>query len=200
MRTDTILPFSEISWRKCPPCTKETLWYNVDDSNPRIATKKSSTDPFSIEYTLIKGDTFVPFEKITVWYIRILKSRENDGKNILVGVVPHNLEQKSSNKLKSLYEYLFDSMDSGLFLNCFDSRIVDGNNTYSAEYGPRKKEGQYVHIGDVIGVMMNTTNGELSFTLGGVNLGVAPIKVCMDEPLVPCVKMYYEGDSVELIV
>ena len=41
------------------------------------------------------------------------------------------------------------------------------------EYGPRKGEGQYVHTGNSVGVVMDTTKGELSFVLNGVNLGVA---------------------------
>ena len=45
---------------------------------------------------------------------------------------------------------------------------------------------------------MDTTKGELSFVVNGVNLGVAFDGIPLDKPLVPCVILSYEGDSVEL--
>ena len=45
---------------------------------------------------------------------------------------------------------------------------------------------------------MDTAKDELSFALNGVNLGVAYEGSPLDKPLVPCVLLYFEGDSVEL--
>ena len=45
---------------------------------------------------------------------------------------------------------------------------------------------------------MDTTKGELSFVVNDVNLGVAYDGIPLDKPLVPCVILYYQGDSVEL--
>ena len=45
---------------------------------------------------------------------------------------------------------------------------------------------------------MDTTKGELSFIINSVNLGVAFDGIPLDKPLVPCVVLEYEGDSVEL--
>ena len=49
---------------------------------------------------------------------------------------------------------------------------------------------------------MNTTKakGELSFALNGVGFGVAFKGIPLDKPLVPCAVLYYEYDSVELII
>ena len=74
------------------------------------------------------------------------------------------------------------------------------HNYRGKEYGPRKEEGQYVHEGDNVGVVMDTTKGELSFVVNGVNLGVAFEGIPLDKPLVPCVLLGCEGDSVELII
>ena len=57
-----------------------------------------------------------------------------------------------------------------------------------------------MHTGDSVGVVMDTAKGELSFALGGVNLGVAYEGIPLDKPLVPCVLLYWSGDSVELVV
>ena len=45
---------------------------------------------------------------------------------------------------------------------------------------------------------MDTTKGELSFVLKGVNLGVAYDGIPLDKPLVPCAILKNKGDSVEL--
>ena len=47
---------------------------------------------------------------------------------------------------------------------------------------------------------MDTAKGDLSFTLNGVNLGVAFEGIPLDKPLVPCVILGWEGDSVELVI
>ena len=48
--------------------------------------------------------------------------------------------------------------------------------------------------------MMDAAKGELSFALNGVNLGVAFDGIPLDKPLVPCIILYHEGDTVELII
>ena len=73
---------------------------------------------------------------------------------------------------------------------------TEKNNYNGKNYGPRY--GEYVRIGDSVGVVMDTAKGELSFTLDGVNLGVAYEGIPLDKPLVPCVVLCNEGDSVEL--
>ena len=47
---------------------------------------------------------------------------------------------------------------------------------------------------------MDTTKGELSFVLNGVNLGVAFYGIPLDKPIVPCVILGHREDSVELII
>ena len=47
---------------------------------------------------------------------------------------------------------------------------------------------------------MDTEKGELSFALNDVNLGVAYEGIPLDKPLVPCVILGEEGDSVELVI
>ena len=61
-------------------------------------------------------------------------------------------------------------------------------------------DGKYVHTGDSVGVMMDTTKVELSFELGGVNHGDVYEGIPLDKPLVPCVILWNKGDSVELVI
>ena len=61
-------------------------------------------------------------------------------------------------------------------------------------------DGEYVHTGDSIGVVMDMTKGKLSFALKKKNLGVAYEGIPLDKPLVPCVIYKCNGDSVELVI
>ena len=47
---------------------------------------------------------------------------------------------------------------------------------------------------------MDTANGELSFVVNSVNFGVAYDGIPLDRPLVPCVVLKHQGDSVELAI
>ena len=52
-----------------------------------------------------------------------------------------------------------------------------------------------------MGVVVDTTKGELLFVVNGVNLGVAYEGIPLDRPLAPCAILgWKEGDSVELII
>ena len=51
----------------------------------------------------------------------------------------------------------------------------------------KEGDGEYVHTGDSVGVVMNTAKGELSFIVNGVNIGVAFDGILLDKLLVPCV-------------
>ena len=51
-----------------------------------------------------------------------------------------------------------------------------------------------------MGIVMDTKRGDLSFALGGVNLGVAYKGIPLDKPLVPCVILRKSSDSVELVI
>ena len=63
-------------------------------------------------------------------------------------------------------------------LDCYDSTLVSGppHKYNDKEYGPRKKVGKYVRIGDTVGVVMDVPKGELSFVLNRVILMLPTIK------------------------
>ena len=131
---------------------------------------------------------------MTSWSIKILKSKRNDGYGIYIGVTPFDIDQNDG------YNY----NKCGWYLYCYDSTLFSGppqnyEMGQNKKYGTRKENGNYVHTGDSVGVVMDTTKGELSFVVGSVNLGVAFEGIPLDKPLVPCVLLQYEDDSVELI-
>ena len=176
------------AWKKCPDDVKEERVYSVDGVSPMIMTFTGNGE---WDCTVI-GNTPLPLNNVTSWNIKILKSKSNDGFGVFVGVAPSNINQNKD----------FNHRKCGWYLHCYDCSLRSGppHNCKKKEYGPRKERGQYVHTGDSVGVVMDTTKGELSFVVDDVNLGVAFNWIPLDKPLVPCVVLCYQGDSVELII
>ena len=177
--------FENSGWKDCPNNVESRYKYSVDEYNPRIVKKV-----FGSGHSVIVGNTPLPLNKVTSWGIKVLKTKENSGCEIDIGVAPSDIEQND----KKNY------MKCGWYFYCFDSRLWSGpphNYSYKT-YGPRKGNGEYVHTGDIVGVVMDTSNGELSFVVNGVNLGIAFEGIPLDKPLVPCVIIYFENESVEL--
>ena len=185
-RTQKTPDFSECVWKECPDGVHKKLKYSVNERNSRIATfigGNSST---------IIGNTPLPLNTVTSWSIKILKTKYNDGRGICIGVAPFDINQNEDNNYRKC----------GWYFNCYWSQLYSGppHNYSGKDYGPRKGNGKYVHTGDNVCVVMDTTKGKLSFVLDGVNLGVAYDGIPLDKPLVPCVILYHEGNSVELVI
>ena len=157
-----------------------------------VATKCESK--FLSGYCTVIGNTALPQNKVTSWSIKILKSKDNDGYGIFIGVTPSDINQ---NKGDNFYKY-------GWYFSCYSSTLCSGplHNYRGKEYGPRKGDGEYVHTGDSVRVVMDTkkAKGELSFIVNDANLGVAFDGIPLDKPLVSCVILWNRGISVELIV
>ena len=191
--------FSECCvWKECPGYVDKKKKYSVDEKNPRTATKiGDSHDGYGYGYgrydfCTIIGNAALPQNKVTSWNIKILKSKHMNGSGIYIGVAPFDINQNEDENCK----------ECGWYFGCCDSTLCSGppHNYKSKEYGKRKREGQYVHTGDSVGVVMDTTKGELSFAVDGVNHGVAYDGIPLDKPLMPCVFLYWKNDSVELII
>ena len=160
--------------------------YSFGEMNITIATKTGDDKC----YCTIIGSAPLPLNKVASWNVKILKSKYNNGSSINIGVAPSDIDQN---------EYC-NYNKCGWYFNCYGSSLYSGppHSYNSKEYGPRKGNGKYVHIGDSVGVVIDTTKGDLSFVVNGVNLGVAYDAIPLDKPLVPCVDLYYKGDSVKL--
>ena len=174
------------SWKKCKSHIDGHSTYSVREKDGKAATSLSDG------YCTIIGNSSLPHNKVTSWSIKILKSRDNDGGGIFIGVAPFDIDQNKDDNYEKC----------GWYINCYSSALWSGppHNYFGKKYGPRKERGGwYVHTGDIVGVVMNTTSGKLSFAVSGVYLGVAFDGIPLDKPLVPCVLLYYKNDSLELI-
>lgn len=176
----TDVPFS---WKEYAGLSSKKR-YTLSKSNHKIVTMTGD----DTECTVL-GTTPFPFGKVTIWKAKILKSKENDGRNIFVGVAPIKADPAENNSEKC-----------GWYFGCYMSALWSGPpHNYSCKgYGPRKEEGSYVKNGDNVGVMVDSGRGEISFILNNLCYGIAFKGIPLDEPLVPCVILKWKGDSVQL--
>lgn len=158
-----------------------TKKYVIDSTRPSIATCVS-------DGCTVIGEKLLP-NLITTWNIKIMKSRNNDGYGFYIGVAPYYIDQDASSNYNKC----------GWYLNCYNSTLRSGppHNYWWRDYGPRGKNGQYVRSGDTIGVIMDTTKRTLSFVLN--DTGIAYTDIPIERPLVPCVIIKYDEDSVEIV-
>ena len=172
-------------WKKCLITVDKDKKYFVDKKNSRVVTKINGYGD-----SMILGNMALPLNKVISWNIKILKSKNSNGYGIYIGVAPFDIDQNEDNS----------NSKCGWYFNCYCSSLCSGppHNYRGKEYGPRKGKGEYIHTGDSVGVVMNTTKGELSFVVNGVNLGVAFDGIPLDKPLMPCVILGNEGDSVKV--
>lgn len=181
--------FSECcAWKECPRHVIDDRKYSVDEKNPRVATKVGTS------LCTVIGKSPIPLDSVTMWRIKILESVKDDSYGINVGIAPFDID------LNENYNY----SKCGWYFDCYSSILWSGPpHNYDCgdkEYGPRKGDGEYVRTKDTVGVILDPQKGDLSFVVNSVDLGVAYSGIPLDKPLVPCVLLYYWGDSIELLI
>ena len=173
-------------WKDCP---SDTIWfykYEVSEENPKIAKTL-----YQDHYSTIIGNSLIPPTKVSRWGVRILKSEHYDGYGIYIGVAPADIDQGDDNNYKKC----------GWYFNCHGSALCSGppHNYKDKEYGPKKQRGKYVSTKRIVGVVMDVMKGQLSFSVDGVDMGLAYDEIPTDKPLVPCAILYMQDDSVKLV-
>ena len=167
-------------------CNKTFKWksgknYSLSN-NDLIATKTNGGSSFNCN---ILGDIILPKNKINKWKIKLRKYSYSNiyDWNILIGVGPSNINQNDENLYNKTWTLICGSLNVS---------INSGSQTKYKENKGKLKEG------DIIEVIMNTINGELSFSINGENYGVA-CKIELDISLSPFVLINFEGQSIELL-
>ena len=151
--------------------------------NGKIATKINGGNSWNCT---IFGDTKLPKNKICKWKIRLNKFSMKSGNfwDICIGVGPY-----SKNNLNSYYNNCWS-----FICGCSKLSIKSGNeiNYYFKEYKPLKE-------GDIIEITMNMKIGELSFSVNGINYGIASKNIPIDIELYPIVLINDLQESVEIL-
>ena len=177
--------FENSKWKE-DPCKSVSKDYYLN-STFDVATCNNNF----FETTII-GNSVIPFGAIVSWTINIVKLKRK-GHGVRIGVAPFDIDQSKTD----------NSNKCGWYLDMYESYLVSGppfdykvNNEYHKYFGMRKIVGEYIRENDDVGVTMDTTLGDLLFYLNNIFLGVAYKGIPLDKPLVPCVILYHNGDSV----
>ena len=184
-RTKELLVFSPYVWAKCPKHLPDHERYSVSKSTPRVATRVVSDD----SPLCILSNIPLSLGKVISWNITVLKAKYDHFRGICIGVVPYDATKSTRN-----------GYCDGWFLSCDYLTLFSGgpHKYWGKKYGSARMGQRMGHLGDTFGVTMDTKRGELSFSMNCVNLGIAYKKIPLNKPLVPCVFLPFEGDSVEI--
>ena len=90
----------------------------------------------------------------------------------------------------------------GWYIYCYSSTLRYGppHDYKWKEFVPWKGNGEYVHTGDSVGVVVDMTKGELSFVCCEWNEPWCCVRrSSLDKPLVPCVVLLCNGDPVGIM-
>ena len=173
IKTFSISQSFKFKWKSGPNYTLS--------NNDLIATKTSGGSAHNCN---ILGDIILPKNRINRWKIKLKKFTPQDYQwTILVGVGPSDLNQNEGNPYNHTWTFL-----------CGYSKISIKSGSpsdYNGHNGQLKE-------GDIVEVIMNTINGELSFSINGVNYGIA-CRIPLDIELSPFVNIYHQGESIELL-
>ena len=177
--------FDKCTWKRPPSNIDHQNFYSLDREIPTVAVKQSAGG-----LSTITGNTVIPLGAVVSWEIEVLNTCGNDCELTFVGVAPFDINQ---NEEKNYSE-------CGWYLNCHDSTLWSGPpfNCRGKTYGPNIGEGKHLHNHGTVGVIFDTTTGELTFVVNRVSYGVAYEEIPLDKPLLPCVLLKYKDDSVKL--
>ena len=154
--------------------------YNLSQNNI-IATKDSGGNSWNCN---ILGDFILPKNKISKWKIKLKKysSQSGNGWYVLIGVGPSNLNQNSNNNYNNCWTFICGG---------YGLSLKSGSSTNYCDNIKTKE-------GDIIEVIMNCINGDLSFSVNDSNCGVA-CRIPLVIDLSPVVLIHDQGDSIELL-
>lgn len=181
---------SDFCWKTCPRTVSKSNHYDLDKWDTKVAIFKGSL--LSANVCTITTSNYIPKgEGVYSWEVEIVKSKEDNGSGIYIGVAPADIDQDADNFKRC-----------GWYINCFNMGLFSGppQNYSKKEYGPKGRNGQYVGSRDKIGVVMDMAKGVLSFVVKGDNYGPAFEGIPLEKRLMPCVILANKGDSVKLII
>lgn len=156
--------------------------YSLENGGKRVVFSGSARAIALGETVLERGDVYE-------WSFKVEKAISIGGGELCLGVAPQDTSSGDTDP----------DTCGGWFFGCFFANLRGKNRSGGKKYGSGKPDGGYVKEGDEVGIVVDMIKGEISFVLGGENLGVAFKGIPLDKPLVPAVLSCSNDNSVELI-
>ena len=191
------------SWKRCPMSTAIERRYAVDKDNVHVITKTGPGKCCSVAV----GGAIVPPQRVVSWTIKALSTKKDGCGPTFVGVAPYDIDQNADAAYSRCGWYLCScygpSFYSGPPHNFVKKTWDEGQAKVKKEVvevaeveGEEQRADVLSKCGDEVSVTMDAEKGDLSFALKGACLGGYKA-IPLDKPLVPCVILFNEGDSVE---
>ena len=159
---------------------KEGINYTLNNKR-LIATKTSGGDSWNC--TII-GNKEIPKNKISKWKIRINNFKiKNNTWNVLIGIGPKNINNEL-NFYNRCWTFICGNTQLSI-RSANSTKYIKNNGTLNA--------------GDIIEVIADRINGDLSFSVNNKNYGLTNIKIPNNDELYPIVLINDENQSVEII-
>ena len=155
---------------------------NYNTSNNSLVALKVGNSGWNC---VIVGDKEIPKDKISKWKIKINKDKTNvSNMDILIGIGPKNFKGTLYQECWSIYS---NSNGSMVRLQLKDNQLNYNNHK------EKLKEG------DIIQVIVDRKEGNLSFALNDIDFGIACSTIPKEDVLYPTVVLYEKGLKVEII-
>lgn len=161
-------------WRECPECS-------VTLRDPTVVVAVGGCRACAI------AEDPLPTKAVTKWRIKFLNN--GDGWWLWIGVAPQSINLKSHS----------NDTECGWYLNTYNSTLYSGppHKYNSKKYA--KDAAKDLGIGSFLDVIMDTTDGTLSFSRGTTNFGPAYTRIPLNEALYPAVIFNCTKHSVQIL-
>ena len=150
-------------------------------NNDLVATKNNGGDNYNC---VIVGNKELPKDRISKWKIKINKINKSYDRDIYIGIGPNSFKGDLYDECWSICR----SRSSSKIKLLMKNNISDYNN-HKEDF----KEG------DIIEVIVDRKNGNLSFAINDVNYGIACSDIPKNDILFPTIVLYEQGNSVEIV-
>ena len=129
------------------------------------------------------GEKEIPKYRISKWKIKINNVNKSSSSDIFIGIGPNIFKSELYNECWSIFR-----CSSKVQLLLKNKKNLNYNN-----------HNEVIKEGDIIEVIVDRKNGNLSFALNNINFGIAGSTIPKDDILYPTIVLFEQGLSVELV-
>ena len=154
--------------------------YDISN-NGLIATKNKGNDNWNC---VILGNKKIPKDRISKWKIKINENKKySSNLDIVIGIGPNVFKHNLYDECWSIVS------DSGNVIKL----LLKKESLYYNNHKEKLKKG------DIIEVIVDRKNGNLSFAVNDVNYGIACSTIPKEDELYPTIVLFEQGLSVEIV-
>ena len=129
------------------------------------------------------GEKEIPKYRISKWKIKINNVNKSSSSDIFIGIGPNIFKSELYDECWSIFRY-----NTKVQLCLKNNKNINYNH-----------HNEVIKEGDIIEVIVDRKNGNLSFSLNNINYGIACSTIPKEDILYPTIVLFEQGLSVELV-